>query len=132
VGCNQAAVVGGCNAVLNPALTAACQTAGMLTADGRCKTLDSAADGYVRAEACAVMLLGCPSDRRFPDESVSGAANEYQALASAIVVHGSAVNQDGRSTSLTGTGPLLFGNFTWSVPCTREEEKETPKGGLRC
>ena len=31
--------------------------AGMLTPDGRCKTLDIAADGYVRAETCIVLLI---------------------------------------------------------------------------
>jgi len=31
--------------------------AGMLTMDGRCKTLDATADGYVRAETCIVLLL---------------------------------------------------------------------------
>ena len=36
--------------------------AGMLAPDGRCKTLDVAADGYVRAETCVVLLLGLLSD----------------------------------------------------------------------
>ena len=36
--------------------------AGMLAPDGRCKTLDVAADGYVRAETCIVLLLGLLSD----------------------------------------------------------------------
>lgn len=31
--------------------------AGMLAPDGRCKTLDGAADGYVRAENCIVLVL---------------------------------------------------------------------------
>lgn len=31
--------------------------AGMMSADGRCKTLDAAADGYVRGEACVVIKL---------------------------------------------------------------------------
>jgi len=44
--------------MLLPATTAMFQRAGMLAPDGRCKALDAAADGYVRAEAAAMMLLG--------------------------------------------------------------------------
>ncbi len=33
--------------------------AGMTAADGRCKTLDSHADGYVRSEACMAILFRC-------------------------------------------------------------------------
>lgn len=36
--------------------------AGMLAPDGRCKTLDVAADGYVRAENCIVLVLEALSD----------------------------------------------------------------------
>ena len=31
--------------------------AGMTAADGRCKTLDARADGYVRSEACMAILF---------------------------------------------------------------------------
>lgn len=44
--------------MLLPATTAMFQRAGMLAPDGRCKALDAAADGYVRAEGAAMMLLG--------------------------------------------------------------------------
>lgn len=52
------ALVGGINMLLLPATTAMFQRAGMLAPDGRCKALDAAADGYVRAEAAAMMLIG--------------------------------------------------------------------------
>ena len=66
--------------------------AGMLAADGRCKTLDAAADGYVRGEAVGALLLQATS-----------AAGQHRALA---LFRGSAVNQDGRSSSLTApNGP---------------------------
>jgi acyl transferase domain-containing protein len=66
----------------------------MLSPDGRCKTLDAAADGYVRSEACIVFLLGQELDH--------GVAHGGPVA----VVRGSSVNQDGRSSSLTApNGP---------------------------
>lgn len=64
----------------------------MLAPDGRCKTLDASADGYVRGEACVSAML----------QLVSHTATDS---ALALLV-GSAVNQDGRSSSLTApNGP---------------------------
>ncbi len=66
----------------------------MLAADGRCKTLDAAADGYGRAEACGVMLISAHAP---------GTALPASCVA---VLAGAAVNQDGRSSSLTApNGP---------------------------
>jgi acyl transferase domain-containing protein len=66
----------------------------MLAPDGRCKTLDATADGYVRAEALSAVLLHRLSS-----------ASEAPAWAAAVVA-ASAVNQDGRSSALTApSGP---------------------------
>jgi acyl transferase domain-containing protein len=68
----------------------------MLSPDGRCKTLDAAADGYVRAEAAGVMML----------VQASAAGGNPALLNSCAVLAGTAVNQDGRSSSLTApNGP---------------------------
>ncbi|KAI8473971.1 MAG: thiolase-like protein, partial [Monoraphidium minutum] len=92
-----AALAGGVNLTLAPDTTAAFAKAGMLAPDGRCKTLDSAADGYVRAEAVGVMLL---QPLAFGGATASGAAPPLALLV------GSAVNQDGRSSALTApNGP---------------------------
>ncbi len=86
----SAALAGGINMMLLGSTTAMFQRAGMLAPDGRCKALDAAADGYVRAEGCAMLLL-----------AAAGAAQQPLAL-----LAGSAVNQDGRASSLTApNGP---------------------------
>jgi acyl transferase domain-containing protein len=87
-GCTGA-LAAGVGLLLSPDTTSMFHKAGMLAADGRCKTLDQAADGYVRGEACGVMVLQAGTAQR--------------ALA---MYRGSAVNQDGRSSSLTApNGP---------------------------
>ena len=92
----SAACNNGVNIVISPETPAAFQKAGMLSADGRCKTLDSSADGYVRAEACGSMVVQH--------------ANAVEPAAVVAVFRGSAVNQDGRSSSLTApNGPSQQG-----------------------
>lgn len=56
------ALAGAVNAMLAESTTAAAFTAGMLTSDGRCKTLDATADGYVRAEGCFALRLDIDLD----------------------------------------------------------------------
>lgn len=71
----------------------------MLAPDGRCKALDPAADGYVRSEAAAAVVLRAV-------DSVTAAATERASSAAAVLLLGAAVNQDGRSSSLTApNGP---------------------------
>ena len=72
--------------------TGVSQVAGMLTLDGRCKTLDATADGYVRADAVIVLKLDAVADG--------------STTSSGVVLRGTFVNQDGRSSSLTApNGP---------------------------
>ncbi len=83
----------------------------MLTLDGRCKTLDASADGYVRAEAAIVIRLD-PIVESYSGSSASAALDYSNSgtsgggQAAACVMSGSFVNQDGRSSSLTApNGP---------------------------
>ncbi len=91
--CDQA-LVGGVNLMLSPAITVAFSQAGMMAADGRCKTFDAGADGYVRSEGAGVVLL-----KRLRDAVRDG----DPILA---VIAGSAINQDGRSNGLTAPNGL--------------------------
>ncbi|KAL0028699.1 hypothetical protein WJX79_000447 [Trebouxia sp. C0005] len=56
----EGALVAGVLLCLVPQSTGMLQRAGMIAPDGRCKTLDAAADGYVRAETCRAMYLMPP------------------------------------------------------------------------
>jgi acyl transferase domain-containing protein len=88
------ALTGGVNLILSPELTVAFSQAQMMSADGRCKTFDAAADGYVRGEGCGVVVL-----KRLSDALKAG--DNILAL-----VRGSAVNQDGASNGLTAPNGL--------------------------
>jgi acyl transferase domain-containing protein/acyl-CoA synthetase (AMP-forming)/AMP-acid ligase II/NAD(P)-dependent dehydrogenase (short-subunit alcohol dehydrogenase family)/acyl carrier protein/SAM-dependent methyltransferase len=88
------ALTGGVNLMLSPALTISLSHARMMAADGRCKTFDARADGYVRAEGCGMIVLKRLSDALRDGDSISA------------LIQGSAVNQDGRSNGLTApNGP---------------------------
>ncbi|MBI2701341.1 MAG: SDR family NAD(P)-dependent oxidoreductase [Mycobacterium sp.] len=82
-------LAGGVNVLLSPASLIAASRARMLSPDGRCKTFDAAADGYVRSEGCGILVL-----KRLSDAVRDG--DHIQA-----VIRGSAVNQDGASSGLT-------------------------------
>ncbi len=91
---SRVALAGGVNLMLTPKLTEALARAGMMSADGRCKTFDASADGYVRSEGCGVVVL-----KRLSDAARDG--DRVVAL-----IRGSAVNQDGRSNGLTAPNGL--------------------------
>jgi len=83
------ALAGGVNLLLAPEYFASLSRWGMLSPDGRCKTFDAAANGYVRSEGCAVVVL-----KRLSHAVADG--DRVLAL-----IRGSAVNQDGPSSGLT-------------------------------
>ncbi len=85
----EAALVVAANLLLSPELSLTFSKAGMLAADGRCKTFDAAADGYVRGEGAGVVVL-----KRLSQARADG--DEILAL-----VRGSAMNHDGASNGLT-------------------------------
>ncbi|CAI6352158.1 unnamed protein product [Macrosiphum euphorbiae] len=53
----DSALVGGCNLCLHPYVSLQFARLGVLCADGRCKSFDEAANGYVRSEAVCVLYL---------------------------------------------------------------------------
>ena len=91
--CNLA-IAGGVNLMLSPELTQTFELAGMMAGDGRCKTFDADADGYVRGEGCGVVILKRLVDARRDGDRILG------------VIKGSAINQDGRSNGLTAPNGL--------------------------
>ncbi|OOK81698.1 beta-ketoacyl synthase, C-terminal domain protein [Mycobacterium kansasii] len=83
------ALAGGCAVLLEPHASVAASGQGMLSPTGRCHSFDADADGFVRSEGCAMVLL-----KRLPDALRDG--NRILA-----VVRGTATNQDGRTETLT-------------------------------
>ncbi|NRN71184.1 hypothetical protein GC106_84590 [Kibdelosporangium sp. 4NS15] len=83
------ALAGGVNLVLTPDSTATVSAFGALSPDGRCYTFDARANGYVRGEGGAVVVL-----KRLAD-AVADGDPVY------CVIKGSAVNNDGGGESLT-------------------------------
>lgn len=88
------ALAGGVNLILAPELTISLSQARMMASDGRCKTFDAAADGYVRSEGCGVVVLKRLSDAVRDGDTIHA------------LLKGTAVNHDGRSNGLTApNGP---------------------------
>ena len=86
--CNFA-LAGGVNAIVAPEITVAFSQAQMMAPDGRCKTFDKSADGYVRGEGCGMVLLKRLADAKRDGDNILA------------IIRGSAINQDGRSNGLT-------------------------------
>ncbi|MCK6562451.1 SDR family NAD(P)-dependent oxidoreductase [candidate division KSB1 bacterium] len=91
---SRMAIAGGVNLVLSLDNTISFSRSNMLAADGRCKTFDASADGFVQGEGCVMIVL-----KRLSDALAEG--DRIYAL-----IRGSALNQDGASSGLTApNGP---------------------------
>jgi acyl transferase domain-containing protein/NADP-dependent 3-hydroxy acid dehydrogenase YdfG/acyl carrier protein len=87
------ALAGGVNLILAPASTVAMSKFGAMAPDGRCKTFDARANGYVRGEGAGMVVLK-PLSRALVDGDDI-----------VCVIRGSAVNNDGFSNGLTAPNP---------------------------
>jgi acyl transferase domain-containing protein/surfactin synthase thioesterase subunit len=86
--CNLA-LAGGVNRLISPEFNINFSKARMLSADGRCKTFDAKADGFVRSEGAGMVVLKRLSD---------AIADRDNILAT---IRGSAIDQDGHTSGLT-------------------------------
>ena len=88
-GAADMAIISGTNVLLNPFGYISFSRAKMLAPDGRCKTFDKDADGYVRSEGMGTIIC-----KRYADAVQAG--DRIWA-----VIHGTAVNQDGAGNGFT-------------------------------
>ena len=83
------ALAGGVHTILSGRLLELRGNAGMLSPDGRCKTFDASANGYVRGEGCGIVVLKRLAEAEADGDRIWG------------VIRGAAMNQDGASQGLT-------------------------------
>ncbi len=83
------ALAGGVNALILPDFYVAFSQLGVMSPDGRCKTFDARANGYVRSEGAAVVML----------KPLSAALRDKDPIYA--VIRSTALNQDGRTPGMT-------------------------------
>lgn len=79
------AIAGGVNSILVPEISICLTKGGFLSPDGRCRSFDAGANGYVRGEGSGLVLLKRYDDALFDHNKILA------------VITGSAINQDGAS-----------------------------------
>jgi acyl transferase domain-containing protein len=88
------AIAGGVSVIATPAGTLVAAQAGMLSPTGRCHSFAAAADGFVRAEGCGLVVL----------KPLAAAVQAGDRIVA--VIRGSAMNHDGPSGGLTVPSPV--------------------------
>ena len=82
------ALVGGVNLILSPEVHIAFSKLQAISPDGKCRTFDATANGYVRSEGCAVVVLKREADALRDGDRILA------------LIKGSATNQDGKTSGL--------------------------------
>lgn len=82
------AIVAGVNLILMPELHVAFSKLQALSPDGACHTFDASANGYVRSEGCAAIVLKRQADAETDQDDI------------ALLIEGCAINQDGKTAGL--------------------------------
>ncbi|MFZ1290696.1 MAG: type I polyketide synthase [Melioribacteraceae bacterium] len=91
---SEIAIAGGINLILSPDAHISFSQAHMMSPEGKCKTFDESADGYVRSEGCGIVLLKRLSDAENDGDNILA------------VIKGSSVNQDGKSNGISAPNKL--------------------------
>jgi len=97
-------LVGGVSLILSPESNIIFSHAQMMAPDGRCKTFDAGANGYVRGEGCGIVVLKLLSEALKDQDNILA------------VIRGSAVNQDGLSNGLTVLLNRRLSVKLWKMP----------------
>ena len=92
-GSSDMAIVGGVQVMLTPAAFISFGAAGMLAADGRCKTFDERGDGYVRGEGTGAIFIKPLAMAQVDGNSIYA------------IIKATAENHGGRATMLTAPNP---------------------------
>ena len=88
-GDSHVAIAGGVNILLRPEMTMSICKASMLSPDGRCKSFDASANGYVRSEGAGVVVVKKYSDALRDGDPILA------------LIKGTGVNQDGQTNGIT-------------------------------
>ena len=90
----QTAIAGGINLMLTPEMHVMGAKSLLLSPQGRCRTFDRGADGFVRGEGCGLLVLKRLADALAANDNVLA------------VIRGIAVNQDGRTNGISAPNGL--------------------------